>query len=552
MKKIFITVISALALFACNDDFITKEPLGVGSNLTFYDTPENCELAVNAIYDPLQWEEMYAVNYWGIADVASDDCEKGGGDEARRYNEDQLKIFELANYIATPLNSVVSDLWKGYYVGIGRANAMLDQTGEFVEGENAEVYKRLRGEARFLRAYYYFDMVRIWGPVPLITKSLTPDDAKSIGNRAEGDDANGTVQEKAIYDFIISELEAIKGDLPWSYDAANFGRITQGAAKALLAKAYLFSKDFDNAYIAATDLINDVNNPYSLEPHYQDLFDMDMMNEQSSEIVFSIQYIDGTSSTAYNREQGNEGSIKPTYVGPRYVKFSDGSGLHRTGDYGYGFMLPRQDLVDQFDATDPRLDMMYGPNDSIYADFETTGSPSWHKIDYPSWTTGYYCKKGGVNYNSFYAQKAQATGKDIIVLRYADVLLIAAEAAAETGKAGDAKTYVNKLRERARNSGRTMTAFNTYTYAASTEPADLSTVGIDEVRAERRRELYCEGHRYFDVVRWGLADDIFGAITQDIAGFPVSWNPATLGRLPIPNTQIILHSAGNLKQNPGY
>jgi len=558
MKKIAIIVVSALALASCSDDFLNKEPLAVGSNVTFYDTPGNCELAVNAIYDPLQWEEMYSRNFWAIADVASDDAEKGGGEDAPRYKDDQPPMFDISTYNVNQLNQYIIDMWKGYYIGIGRANAMLDQTGEFVTGKDSTVYKRMRGEARFLRAFYYFDMVRIWGPVPLVTKTVSPGESYGIGNRASGDDAVGSKQMREIYNFIVDELTAIQNDVPWTYDAANFGRVTRGAVKALLAKVLLFradvfsqNADYELAYQVAKGLITDPNNPHSLEPKYQDIFDMDMLKENSPEILFSIQFIDAPKSDSYNRDGQGEGTIKPTYTGPRYFIKDDGS-VGSSGDFGYGFMMPRKDLVDQFDANDPRLDMMYKPNDSIYWDIPSKGNPKWYKIYYPSYTTGYYNKKAGLNYNKFASLKAQSSGKDIPVIRYAEVLLIAAEAGIQSGHADDAKTYVNLIRQRARNSKRTMTAFNTYTYTPGTIPADLSSVTLDDVRKERRLELYCEGHRYFDVVRWGKADEIFGAIKQDVAGNPVSWKPATHGRMPIPQEQIILHSGGNLIQNPGY
>lgn len=561
MKKIAITVLAALALVSCSDEFLNKEPLAVGSNVTFYDNPINCELAVNAIYDPLQWESMYSRNFWGIADVATDDAEKGGGEDAPRYKDDQLEMFDISTYNVNQLNTYIKDMWVGYYIGIGRANAMLDQTTEFLTSEDSVIYKRLRGEARFLRAFFYFDMVRLWGPVPLVTATVSPGDSYSIGNRASGDDEKGTKQIEEIYNFVVDELTAIQNDLPWSYDAANFGRVTQAAVKTLLAKALLYradvlkqNADYELAFQTAKNLINNPNNPHSLEPKYQDIFDMDNLKENSPEIIFSIQFIDGATSESYDRAGQSEGTIKPTYVGPRYYIKDDGS-VATSGDYGYGFLMPRQDLVNQFDANDPRLDMMYKPNDSIYWDLptkSTTKTPKWYKIYYPSYTTGYYCKKSGLNYDKFGTAKAQASGKDIPVIRYADLLLIAAEAGVQSGHADDAKTYINLIRKRARESKRVMTAYNTYTYSVGTVPADLPSVTLNDVKKERRMELYCEGHRYFDVVRWGEADVIFGAIKSDIAGNPVNWKPATLGRMPIPQEQIILHNSGNLKQNPGY
>ena len=560
MKKIAIIILTGLALSSCSDEFITKDPLAVGSNVTYYDTPANCELAVNAIYDPLQWEEMYSRNFWAIADVASDDAEKGGGKDALQYNNDQIDMGDINTYSVTQLNSYLINMWKGYYIGIGRANALLDQTTDQLTLKDSAVYRQYRGEARFLRAYFYFDLARIWGPVPLVTTTVAPSDAKNIGNRAAGDDAIGTEQMRLIYNFVIDELTAIQNDLPWSHDADNYGRVTRGTVQAMLAKALLYradifdqDADYETSYQVSKTLIeSSALTGYELESKYQDIFDMDLLNENSKEIVFGINYIDADSKDSYNREGLGEGSIKSTYVGPRFFVKDDGS-IGECGAYGYGFDMPTQDLVDEFNPADPRLDMMYKPGDSIYFDAVTAGSPKFYKIYYPSFTTGYYCKKAGLNYNKFAAANKQCSGKNIPVIRYAEVLLNAAEAGYQAGHTGEALGYINDLRERARNSKRTMTAFNTYTYTPGTIPADLPAItSIDDIRSERRCELYLEGNRYFDVVRWGLDEAIFGAISQDVAGNPVSYKSATLGRFPIPQEQIILHVGGNLIQNPGY
>ena len=560
MKKIAIIVLTGLALSSCSDEFITKDPLAVGSNVTFYDTPANCELAVNAIYDPLQWEEMYSRNFWAFADVASDDAEKGGGKDALQYKNDQLEMGDINNFNTTQLNAYVIQSWKNYYIGIGRANALLDQTSDQLASKDSTIFKRYRGEARFLRAYFYFDLARIWGPVPLVTSTVAPSDAKNIGNRAAGDDAVGTLQMKAVYDFVIDELTAIQNDLPWTYDADNFGRITRGTVQAMLAKALLYradifdqAADYETSYQVSKTLIGSKDlTGYELEQKYQDIFDMDLLNENSKEIVWAINFIDADSKDSYNREGLGEGSIKSTYVGPRFFVKDDGT-VGECGAYGYGFDMPTQDLVDQFNPADPRLDMMYKPGDSIYFDAVTAGSPKFYKISYPSFTTGYYCKKAGLNYTKFAAANKQCSGKNIPVIRYAEVLLNAAEAGYQAGHTAEALGYVNDIRERARNSKRTMTAFDTYTYTPGTIPASLTSLSsIDDIRDERRRELYLEVNRYFDVVRWGLDAQIFVAIKEDVAGNPVAYNPATLGRFPIPQEQIILHVGGNLIQNPGY
>ncbi len=540
-KNILLLIISVFTLFSC--DFLNTPPLAKSSTETFYNDPENCQLAVNAMYDPLQWQATYDRSMWAIGDVCSDDAEKGGGDSKTLYYADQTDMHQLARYQTSVLNPYVSLLWSAFYVGITRANTMLDATEDLASGENKAEFLRLRGEARFLRAFYYFDLVRVFGPVPLIKKGINPVEAKEQGNRAAGDDSEGSKQVAEIYKFIVSELESIKEDLPWSYSDAEKGRVTQAAARALLAKAYLYQKNYESAFKAAEELINHANNPHHLEANYADIFDMDMKNENSIEYVFKISFMDAQNGEQYGTFQGGEGSEKPSYTNVRYIKDKSNKqvGLDTKG---YGFNIPRQDLIDQFDSEDPRLDMIWkkGKNDTIY--WNNNGVEGWYKIDFPTdYSTGYYCKKSTVNFDKFAEFKAQSTGKDIPLIRWAEVLLIAAEAGVQSGHNAEALAYVNDVRERARNSK---------IGGSGTIPADLSSVTIDDVKKERRMELFCEGHRYFDVVRWDEADEVFGNIKEDCAGYSVTWNPATKGRFPIPSTQIKLHSGGKLMQNPGY
>ena len=552
MKKILGILVTSFVLFSCTEDFINKQPLGVETNVIFYDKVENCELAVNAIYDPLGWESMYQVGMMALGDMTSDDAEKGGGDNVLQYKSDQGAIFDIVTFTVNPINGYLADIWDASYIGIARANAMLDATNKIdATNDDYQTFKRLRGEARFLRALYYFDLVRIYGPVPLLKQAIAPADAIDVGNRADGDDAQGTKQVKAIYDFIIEELEAIQNDVPWTYNADNYGRVTAAAAKALLAKAYLYKADifsnsdneYEKAYLAAKEVLD--NESYGLEAKYQDIFDLNLENESSKEFIFTIQFTSGSSTL-----RGGEGSIRPIYVTPRFFINAQGKPEKKDG-YGYGFNIPRQDLIDAFDANDPRLDMVLAEGDSLYCN--AFGSPQWTKIAKVDWNTGYYCMKGSVNYEQFAGFNTQVIGKNIPVIRYADVMLIAAEAGfKDGGYKAEALKYVNDIRKRARESKRVLNAYNDYTYSVGTVPADLSAITLDDIKKERRLELYCEGHRFFDLVRWGDADAILGAITKDVAGYPVLWNPATLGRMPIPQAQINLHTGGKLVQNPGY
>ncbi len=566
MKKLLLFSIISFVFFSCTEDFVTKDPLGTLSNTTLYENPGNCQLAVNAIYDPLGWEKMYQVGMFAIGDVSSDDTDKGGGNSVDQYPSDQSEMYPIATHSSTPLNSYFSSMWKNYYIGISRANEMIYRTEGLESGENAELYKQMRGEARFLRAFMYFDMVRIWGPVPLIKEPLPPLDAENVGNRKGENDNNGRGQMQDVYDFIISELDAIQNDLPWTWDEENAGRASAAAVKSLLAKVYLYKADifgndnneYEKSYLIAKEVIDDGR--YELEEKYQDVFDLNLENEYSKEFIFAIQFVSGSQTL-----RNGEGNIRPIYTAPR-IFYPNASNVAQIDDkYGYGFNMPTQNLVDAFDSADPRLDMIIAENDSLYCHAFSTSDPYWIRIGKTDFSTGYYNLKGTANWDKL--DRSQVVGKNIPVIRLADVYLIAAESGFKDGKyTSEALTYVNVIRERARNSS----DVNIETVKSQFQknrvglvindnhpPAKLTSIDLDAIRLERRLELYGESHRYFDLVRWSFDDDNYGetvltGMTSDIVGNPITYNPETEGRFPIPQTQISLHTGGNLEQNKGY
>lgn len=578
MKKITIALIAALGLYSCSEDFITKDPLGVSSTATYYNDPDQCQLAVNAIYDPLGWFELHDEYLWKIGDICTDDAERGGANGLATYTtgDDWDKSGQLSVFQATDRSSVMAGIWEAAYQGIARANAMLGGS----EGTDNEQIKKMRAEVRFLRAWYYFQLTKTFGPVVLLKESVSPADAKNLGNRAEGDDNIGSKAEREQYDFIISELEAIKAELPVT---AESGKVTSGAARAFLAKAYLYRADicstpadYENAYQVAYTLYTEANGSvYGLEPHYQDVFNIySEANEGSKEIVFSVKMIGGS---LYGHK--GDGSIKPVYTAPRYYYDQTNKASQLEDGLGYGFAMPTQNLLDAFEAGDARATMIVASPDKggpvnttitkLKLDTAAWCKPSkikigeanvegWYAIGAVAWSTGYYNMKNTqvspVLINS--GNNTQVAGKDLILIRWADVMLIAAEAGIQAGGHDtEVLNLVNALRKRARESARTLdytasgTSADCYTYTTATTPVDLSAVTLDDVKKERRVEMYGEGERYWDLVRWGETSKFR---TQDISGYTFQYNEATLGRWPIPQAEIILHAGGNLKQNPGY
>ncbi len=577
MKKITIALIAVLGLYSCTEDFITKEPLGVSSTATYYNDPDQCQLAVNAIYDPIGWFELHDEYLWKIGDICSDDAERGGANGMAVYTtgDDWDKSGQLSVFQATDRSTVMAGIWEASYKGIARANAMLDGC----EGTDNAQIQTLRAEVRFLRAWYYFILTKTFGPVVLTTESVSPAVAEDLGNRAEGDDSEGSKAVRAQYDFIVSELEAIKSELPAT---AEEGKVTSGAARAFLAKAYLYRADicdnpadYEKAYQTAYSLYTEADGSvYDLESHYQDVFDIyGESHENSKEILFSVKMIGGS---LYGHQ--GEGSIKPLYTAPRYYYDPVNKASQIEDGLGYGFAMPTQDLVDAFETGDARATMIVA---SPYKNAEVTASIAKLKLDTAAWCKPSKIKIGGNNVEGWYAigavnwstgyynmkntqlspvlinsgNNTQVAGKDIILLRWADVMLIAAEAGVQSGHEAQALALVNALRERARNSARTLdcnvsgTSDDCYTYAPAATPANLPSVTLEAVRNERRVEMYGEGERYWDLVRWGETSKFR---TQDISGYKFHYRDVTKGRWPIPQAEIILHAGGNLKQNPGY
>lgn len=577
MKKITIALIAAVGLYSCTEDFITKEPLGVSSTATYYNEPDQCQLAVNAIYDPLGWFELHDEYLWKIGDICSDDAERGGANGLKTYTtgDDWDKSGQLSVFEATDRSTVMAGIWEAAYKGIARANAMLDGS----EGTENKQIKAMRAEVRFLRAWYYFQLTKTFGPVVLCKKSVSPSDAENLGNRADDDDDIGTKAVREQFDFIISELEAIKSELP---PTAETGKVTSGAAIAFLAKAYLYRADicenpadYELAYQTAYNLYTDAKGTiYDLEPHYQDVFDIyGESHEDSKEIVFSVKMIGGS---LYGHQ--GDGSIKPVYTAPRYYYDQTNKTSQIEDGLGYGFAMPTQDLLDAFEAGDARATMIVAspykggavnttitklnldtaawckPSKIKVGDVNVEG---WYAIGAVDWSTGYYNMKNTqvspLLINS--GNNTQVAGKDLILIRWADVMLIAAEAGVQSGHATEALNLVKELRARARNSARTIdytvsgATADCYTYTPAATPADLSAITLDDVKKERRVEMYGEGERYWDLVRWGETSKFR---SKDVSGYKFKYNEATLGRWPIPQAEIILHAGGNLKQNPEY
>lgn len=485
LSKIILSGALVFAAASCNEDFLQKEPLNILTDESFFQTPEQAIEATNAVYNMLRRWEVHVFSYVGMTDLVSDDADKGSTPTDANF------LLEIDNLTYNAGNLAPNTVWNGYYRGIYRANTAIERLPA-VEMDEA-LKNRLIAECRLLRAYYYFNMVRWFGDLPLITKPLTP---------SEFDQPRKPQAE--VYAQIIADLEAAAATLPETYPAAELGRVTKGAANGLLAKVYLTLGDFQKAEQYAVAVIN--SGKYALYPNYGKLFTPE--GENSSESVFEVQVTSdalGLGSSQYNQVQGVRG----------------------VPNLGWGFNRPSDNLIAAFEGSDPRREA------TILYVGEVTPDGTAIVEDSPEVI------------NERYNQKAWTPlpvngdngrgGGNIRILRYADVLLMAAEAMNENGKPQDALTLINQVRARARGAN----------------PFILPNVTItdkDQLRQriwqERRVELAMEQHRWFDLKRQGRLASVMQGVGK----------PFVAGKhelFPIPQEEIDL-SNGLLTQNPMY
>ncbi len=472
---------------ACSEDFLDRAPRAELTSENFFQTGQQAVEAVNGIYSHLRSFNVHVFSYIGVTDIASDDADKGSVPGDAAFLED------INNFTFDAGNSAVIGIWQGYYQGVFRANQVIVNVPGIEMDEDLK--QRVLAEARFLRAYFYFFLVRTYGDLPLIDRLLQPDEY-----------FQERVPAAQIYDFIIADLQFAVENLPEksAYPASDLGRATKGAARGFLSKVYLFRNDFQNAYTQAKEIIN--SNEYALYPDYENIFREE--GEHSSESLFEVSAVD--------LEQGGGGH-----------QFNEVQGIRGNPNNGWGFNRPSDDLFSAYETGDPRRAATIISNGDtlptgqiVRADPNMGANPRFNK---KAWLPE--VPPGGFG-NS---------GANIRLLRYADILLIAAEAANELGNATDALRYLNQVRERARQGNPAILPDVTVTEQAALR---------DAILRERRVELAMEQQRYFDLVRTGRAQATF-------AELGINWIPGKHEVYPIPQAEIDI-SGGRITQNPNY
>ncbi|MDR0798405.1 MAG: RagB/SusD family nutrient uptake outer membrane protein [Dysgonamonadaceae bacterium] len=496
MKRYYYILLVGLLPFvsACEDWIVAPTPGLTTIDDFFQSSPGNASIQViNGCYTPIKWE--YYTTYisdWFIGDIMSDDALKGG-----QSVSDISDIDNMENFKIDPNNTFLLEHYKAPWIGIARCNIALKYIPSLRNDSvlTPELKSRMIGEAKFLRALYYFRLVRVYGDVPYIDFPL----------EKQSDWKQPYLPKEEIYEHIIADLEdANKSLWPKSkYPAQEMGRATKGAAQAFLLKVNLYKADlFTKDYTAAKAWGDSViaSNEYRLVDDYADNFSLD--GENGPESVFEIQYMfDGNSD--YDDGKGahgfgfQRGTFTVVLTRPRTSQFG-----------GWGFNKPTQNLYDEYETNDPRRDItIYNPTDAA---IETPEQEIYLGCRYMSRKYALLNQDGsmyplvtpkGEEFPIFHPTRYPINNK---VVRYADVLLMYAETCVETGDLQKAKDALEQVRSRARRGDTSiLPAFPNYRNYKDTKD-DLRLA----IRHERRVELAMESHRWYDICRWGIMKEV--------------------------------------------
>ncbi|MFB0937925.1 MAG: RagB/SusD family nutrient uptake outer membrane protein [Urechidicola sp.] len=498
MKKLNIKIIVASILFigltvSCSDDFVDVVSSEANSE-DFFNSEEEYQSALVGAYDLLQSTYLNVM----LGEIASDNTLSGGESAT-----DVIGIQEVDDMIHTPQNSQLGNIWGWMFAGVNRANYIL----EFQDKTDFTGKEEVLAQARFLRAYYYFELVKWFGDVPLVV-----DKRFLFGDQFDVD----RTPKAEVYAQI--ELDLISAADNLSYVPSQEGRVTKGAAQALLGKVYLYQDKFTESADVLEKLINE--GPYDLVTDYTTIFELE--GENNIESVFEVQYND-EQGAGFGCLQCSEGNVAVGFSGVRsYVATPDSEGDIFSS--GFSFNVPVQEVVDEFEDGDLRKDVAI--------------------LDIEAWATQTGISYGtGYEHTGFFNRKyiprkrtTDAQGDRNITnpnnyrsIRFADVLLMAAEANNRKlpSDDGKAKSHLNRVRQR---------AFGDMMHDISSSGSNLT----DDIYHERRVELIGEGHRFFDLVRTGKA-------AQEIDGFVSGKHEV----FPIPLIEIQL-TGNRWNQNPNY
>lgn len=551
MKNI-IFIFGLLSCFlgaSCSDNFLDEQPVGEISPDQILRL-ENLEGAIISAYSILNGQMDNAssafnspASNWNFGDVVSDDAYKGGGGTG-----DQNQIHQMELFLTNPTIRDVERKWMALYEGVKRANLAMRLIQESNEMEPGLAANRL-AEMRFLRGHFYFELKKIYNRIPYVDESAQTAEDYYVSNTALSNDE--------LWDKIEADFNQAFNALPETQ--SDPARPTKWAAKAYLAKVYLYSENWAAAEAAADEVI--ASNKYQLMANFNDVFLPE--NDNGSEIIFAVQHsINDGSPSNYNGSIGDR--LMPP-GGPFYPQ--------------YGFLRPSQNLINAYKTDAQGLPIADNINPGQDQQFDP-------RIDHTVARPGIPYLDLGINYEAIWARDLSTYGPfspkkrmvsaksqhylqiwpyvnslNYYVIRYADVLLWKAEAAIKNGKLEVGRTYINMVRERAQNGRKVMNLAGTseadkYLINVYNQPFANETQALEALKMERRLEMAQEGHRFFDLVRWGVAASVLNDYFEvekvrrpHLSG--ANFIPGKNEYFPIPQNQIDL-GRGLITQNPNY
>ncbi|MGJ1364355.1 RagB/SusD family nutrient uptake outer membrane protein [Sphingobacterium spiritivorum] len=518
MKKIIIKILlisaSSFALFSCNKDALNTANTNVVSTDQYFQTAAELQAGVNAIYTTIRGVKLVSREWYFIHDLRSDEVAAGGS---------QLEVPRGQILIGNvdPTNSVMNAVWNGLYITIHRANTVITNGAKVTD--NSTLRDRCIAEAKFLRAWAYFELVTKWGAVPLYTTPVS----------SPSDFQPRTAVDK-VYPLIIQDLNDARKILPGKSNTDK-GRATNAAANALLGRVLMQTGDFKGAKEALLEIKTSGADGYQLTDRYMDNFEEE--TEFNPESIFEIVYVDrGDNGFDWGGDNDSPNAAQSTIRNQEY------------NPVAWRNLVPSDKLLAEFEntatgaaKTDPRFAYSfyqsgdkYNNGADILTDADQNGSSSIlngvsKKISFRKFSIIYKESKSRAGYHP--------GGNNQRIIRYAEVLLNLAECEAELGKLSDAVDYLNKVRARASVA---MPSYPTAQY-----PVDTKENVMKAIMHEKLVELSNECHRDLDILRWRPK--------RYFSKEPISYfRPGRDELLPIPQAELDNNPLVNGNQNPGY
>jgi starch-binding outer membrane protein, SusD/RagB family len=566
-----------LVVISCKDSFLDVKPTGqlAQAQLSSKAGLEGALIGCYSLLGGNGYSRLSASNNWVFGSINGGDANKGTN------AGDYSAINEIQRYSSLSTNGDIGAAYKAKYEGIARCNSVLNLLGSAAPEVSAADKTRIAAEARFLRAHYYFELKRIFNNTPYVDEKTDEATIGKVGNDVD------------LWPKIEADLKSAYADLPETQGAA--GRSNKWAAGAYLGKVYLYQKKYAEALTTLTAVIKSGKTTngktYGLVPKYGQVFNA--ANDNNEESVFAIQTAASTGSTnnanwfddlnyPYNTGSNGPGNccgfFQPSIELGNSFR-TDAAGLPLLdGTYNTVSPVKNDQGILSFDPAkpttaftpdagnlDPRIDHSIGRRGIPYLDWQDHPGFDWIRDQayagpYSPKKFIYYKSQEGTLTDGSSWTRGYAT-MNYCIIRYADVLLMAAEAEIEAGAVDQARTYVNLVRTRAANPDGMVKrgAANAAKYVITTYAAPWTdkAAARTAVRFERKLELSGEGHRFFDLVRWGIAETTLNAylqqegkvLTTALGGASYT---AKAAFQPIPQDQIDLQGAAVLKQNPGY